>query len=200
MNYYILSFLLLVSVSCFAQNFELGLTYSTGNSDMLRFQALEGDGSYDSEGYMSVGAVMLHKVNKATDLEIGFAYSQHNRLIATYDNPLNDPAIIRNGSKSIVAIPILARVHFGKYFFINPGVVLAFDDDDVYGTFDNQAGIGINFGLGVQYPFDFGLSVFANPYLRFYSTLSFIEKHPQHLTENGFRFGVTYSIPSKKKS
>ena len=55
-----------------------------------------------------------------------------------------------------------------------------------------QTGIGAIFELATKYDFDFGMSVFVNPYLKIHSIFPFqLMRYHQRVLENGKRIGLT---------
>jgi len=200
MKYFWIVTLLLFSNLLQAQNKQkklyIGINFGTGDSEMVHFGLIADDGGNYSKNYKSVGVSFLSNLSKSIDLETGITITNHPDL--SYSPPFypGRPDTMYYDSKTLVAIPVLARIHFWKYFFINPGLVFSIDPSKQTERFDNQSGIGLNLGFGAQYDFDFGLSLFANPYLRFYTMpISFSGvNYPEHLTESGFRFGIMYRL------
>ncbi len=74
------------------------------------------------------------------------------------------------------------------------GMVLSMDASND-NSIDNQTGIGANLGLGFQYDFETGISLFITPYLKANTLVPFSpEEHQQRLMENGLRLGIMYEF------
>ncbi|MDO8898276.1 MAG: hypothetical protein Q7V19_11540 [Bacteroidales bacterium] len=180
------------------RNAKIGLTYSSfGENDVFRFNELDGAASYNSDYFRTFGISYVHPLNKWLEVESGIEYSRHHIIIQP-----NLPPIIcafpRKESFSLINIPVTLRAGFLKYFFVNGGLFLDVDAS-VNSPIANQTGIGVLLGLGVKYDFDFGISVFVNPYSKLHSLLAFqTEKHHQRILENGFRIGLSYDLRKLK--
>ncbi|MCP4553418.1 MAG: outer membrane beta-barrel protein [Bacteroidetes bacterium] len=174
---------------------RIGITYSSfGKNDLMQFQSLEGSASYDSDNFFTLGLSYLHPFNEWLDLETGIEYSEHSVII---NLPPNIDGESYKSDFSIINIPIAVRVNFLKYLFLNGGLVIDIDVSKE-SEIDSQAGIGGLLGLGVNYDFGCGASVFVNPYIKAHSLISFSgENYPQRLMETGIRIGVTYNLDRK---
>ncbi|MDP2234852.1 MAG: hypothetical protein Q8J88_00335 [Bacteroidales bacterium] len=180
------------------RNAKIGLTYSSfGENDVFRFNELDGAASYNSDYFRTFGISYVHPLNKWLEVESGIEYSRHHILIQP-NLPPNICAFPRKASFSLINIPVTLRAGFLKYFFVNGGLFLDVDAS-INSPIANQTGIGVLLGLGVKYDFDFGISVFVNPYSNLHSLLPFqTEKHHQRILENGFRIGFSYDLRKLK--
>lgn len=100
-----------------------------------------------------------------------------------------------NTNVSLIDIPVTLRANFLKYFYANSGVLFDIDISDS-NTIDDQSGIGAMLGVGLNYDFGFGASIFINPYIKMHSIIPFSQEGSIHqrLTESAVRFGITYQL------
>ena len=195
---------LLLSTSLNAQEIEvkakkqqIGISYmSLGTNGMYTTNTMIGGPSIKAENFFGFGAHYIRELNKTFDLELGLEYMQHKFSVGT-DYQLSEGAVFPGGvyreeKVSLVNIPITVRANFLNYFFVNGGPILDFD----YGldnTFDNQNGVGLLLGAGVNYEFNNGLSLFLNPNLKMHSLIPF-DDGKDRISESSLRFGVSYSL------
>jgi len=172
---------------------KIGITFSSfGENDIIRFDELEGAASYNGDGFFTIGANYLYPLKKWLDVETGINYSHHKITV----NP-NLPPDMDNtpygADFSLVDIPVTLRASFLKYFFANGGLLL--DIGASTSPVDDQSGIGAMLGVGFKINLNPDISIFANPYMKSHSLISFsFEDNHQRLMENGFRFGIMYQL------
>jgi len=192
--------ILFASLSLFAQKNEgethkgqVGITYSSfGENDVIRSQEGVGGRSYLGDKFYTLGINYLYKLNKTFHLETGIEYS--NQKILVYPGVTAEVKPPKGASFSLIDIPITLRVNFLKYCFINGGILLDIDAG-ASSPIDSQNGIGNVLGLGIKYDFKSGFTVFANPYYKMHSWISFSSgDNHQKLMESGFRFGLMYTL------
>jgi hypothetical protein len=200
MNYRILKLLIIaclltVQMSLNAQkelSNKAGLTFSSfGVNDM--FGGINNtDYSYNGSSFYTVGITYIRGLNKWLEIETGLEYSKQNiRIIPNIYPGLYIFMQTKKTELILLNIPATLRANFLKYFFINGGLLIDLDiSNNIF--IENQTGIGGIVGLGVNYDFDFGLSVFLNPYIKAHSWI-YIEER-QKILEKGFRLGVTYNL------
>ena len=196
-----LALLLLIISNSYAQDESIqyhqnaiGVTFSSfGNNDLGRIKALMGAAGYRGENFYSFGVSYLHSLRYLLDFETGLEY-EHHRITTIPNVPPGWDYHETQHSISLISIPFLFRYTFVKYIFIQGGPFLDFDlsgNNDL----DSQTGLGLNLGLGLNYDFKCGVSVFANPYLKFHSIIPFsAERYQNHLFESAFRFGIAYRL------
>ncbi|MEX0597108.1 MAG: hypothetical protein WD512_11465 [Candidatus Paceibacterota bacterium] len=82
-----------------------------------------------------------------------------------------------------------------KYFYASSGALLDIDISKS-SSINNQSGIGGMLGAGVNYDFNFGLSLFVNPYVKIHSLLPFAvdNNRQQRIVESAIKFGITYQL------
>lgn len=173
---------------------KIGISYSSfGTNDVVRFQNLDGAGSYDSDHFFTLGLSYLHPIKNGLFLETGFEYSEHTLVV----NPNLPPDMDGESYKTdlaLINIPITLRTNFWNYFFLNGGLILDIDASS-QSQIDSQTGIGGLLGIGANYDFKCGASIFVNPYFKAHSLISFSgEKYAQRLMESGIRIGLTYDL------
>lgn len=171
---------------------KIGISFSSfGENDVIRFENLTGSASYNSDHFYTLGINYIHPLNNWLEIETGLEYSNHTISIQPNLPPDMDNSPYP-ADFSLLNIPLTLRANFLKYFFINGGLMLDFDAGDSK-PIDNQTGIGGLLGVAAKYDFDFGATVFINPYLKAHSLIPFSpENYHQRLMESGFRFGITY--------
>lgn len=171
---------------------KIGFTYSSfGENDVFRNESLVGEASYNSDQFYTIGINYLKPISNWLELETGLEYSKHTILI----KPNLPPDMDRTPFKanfSLINIPLTLRANFGKFFFVNGGLLIDLDAN-ISSPIDSQTGIGGLLGLGAKYDFDCGASIFVNPYLKFHSLIPFSQgDNRQKVFESGFRVGLTY--------
>lgn len=173
---------------------QIGITFSSfGENDVIRFQRLTGEASYNGDKFYTFGISYLYKLNNAFDVETGIEYSNHKIIIMPNLPPQMDKSPY-GASFSLINIPVSLRVNFLKYCFVNGGLLFEMDAS-TSSPIDSQNGIGSILGLGIKYDFNSGISVFVNPYIKAHSLISFSsDRYHQRLMESGFRFGLMYKL------
>ena len=175
---------------------KIGITFSTfGASNVSQGLFIVGAGYYKNSYYYSVGVNYIYPLNNWLGAETGIEYSKYNikAFSSNYDG---------TGSKfygerdlSLIGIPLTLRANFWRFFFANAGTFVDLDFSSKDEIINNQTGMGFVMGLGVNYDFEFGMSLFANPFLRLHSVIPFAQKkHYKRLFDCGVRFGITYDL------
>jgi len=176
------------------KNQKVGITFSSfGENDVIRFNELDGAAYYEGENFYTLGIQYTCSIKKWLALESGLELAQHDVTIHPVYIPGADLST-GEGDFMLITVPVTLKASIFKYLFINGGVILDMDIS-TNSPIDSQTGLGPMAGVGLQYEFNFGASVFLNPYLRIHSLLPFadIENH-QRVWENGFRFGILYHV------
>lgn len=177
---------------------KIGISFSSfGENDVIRFDLLDGDASYDGDYFYTIGINYVYPFTNWLEGETGIEYSRHHIIIRPNLPPDMDNSP-RKENFSLVNVPLTLRVNFLKYFFVNAG--LFFDFDGISSTaIDNQTGIGSLLGLALKYDFDSGVSAFVNPYTKLHSLIPFSPaQYHQRIWENGIRIGITYDLGKLK--
>jgi len=174
---------------------EIGLTFTPiGTYTLVTFS--KGNYAEDKYKYLySFGINYIFPLNNRLELETGIEFSKYNKK-NYYPSHIPDGIYIYGGDDnlSFINIPINLRINFLKFFFFNTGTLIDLDfakNNDI----DNQTGLGLILGLGAKYDFKSGISVFANPFVRCHSVISFAsDKYHERLIDAGVRFGITYNL------
>lgn len=173
---------------------KLGISLSVlGSNDLITFQSLDGAPGYNGKGCYFLGVSYSRGLSSWLSFEGGIAFARHTIQIIP-NVPPEILAMPRNTNISLISFPLLLRLDFLKYFFVNGGLLVDFDitlDELV----DSQSGIGSMLGLGFGYDFKSGISLYANPYVQAHTLVPFMhERYYERLLEQGIRFGVTYRL------
>lgn len=166
---------------------KIGLSYSLGGVKLMSNTDFTKD--LKAKSVESVGLIYLFPLKQGLEMESGLNYSlfhfSKNAELASENF---------EGSMSVIDIPIGVRATFEKYFFVNGGALLDFNTANSL-PISSQSGIGLFGGLGFNYDFKVGLSLFANPYVKLHSIIPFgkMANH-QRLMDAGVRIGVTYRL------
>jgi len=176
---------------------KIGITFSSlGRGDIMSFEKTIGGPGYFGGNYYAFGLTYLYKLNKVFDVETGIEYSRY-KITITSNLPPQAEKITIIDHLPMINLPVSIRVNFLRFFFIDGGPQLDLDlSNSSY--IDIQTGIGAHLGIGINYDFKSGVSVFANPYSEVHSILSFsADQNPQRIVESGFRFGLSYRLKAK---
>jgi len=201
----------IIAIFCFlfvslnAQNLnpkkgKIGIAFSTlGVSNVTYLAVLGGAGSHKNNYHYSLGINYIYPLNSWLEAEIGIEYSKYTIKAFSSNHDGTGSKFYGERNLSLVGIPLTLRANFCKFFFANAGTLIDLDfsrKDDIIG---NQTGIGFVLGLGVNYDFKFGMSLFANPFLRLHSMIPFAPTGTYHdrLFDCGLRFGLTYDLNKK---
>jgi hypothetical protein len=174
-------------------NNKIGLTFSSFGVNDIFGQSDDVSYKNDIKSFYTLGATYIRGLNRWLDVETGVEYSSY-KVNAT-PNTLPGNAIYMRKPETklnLLSVPATLRVNFFKYFFINGGILIDVDVDVSSNYLENQTGIGGIAGIGANYNFDFGLSLFFNPYIKAHSWLDFGPR--QKILEKGFRFGIAYDL------
>ena len=176
-----------------AQDFKIGFTVTPlGVNDIFR-TSLHGAAGYSGDGFYIVGITSQIPITHRLDLEAGVEYAKHTIKIDPNLPPGMDNTPYKSDFK-LVSIPVTLKLNFLKYLFVNGGVLLDLDTSKSR-PIDNQTGLGAILGVGLNYDFQFGGSIFANPYLKCHSLVPFSpERYHQRLFDSGIRIGFMYKF------
>lgn len=188
----LLLLLTLIGLQSFSQNkSELGISFRSGQSDLMSFAKTVGGPGYSGDGFYSFGITYLRALKSGLSFESGFEYSQ-NKITITSNIPPQYPRITRHEKIGLLSLPIACRFVFLKYAFVNGGLLLDIDTN-LSGSADSQTGIGAMLGAGLKYDFKSGITVSANPCLRIHSILAFSGNgNHQRLIDSGVKLGIGY--------
>ncbi len=171
---------------------KIGLTFSTLGSSTVSSGNLLSDYGYNGDHFYTMGLSYSHPLGNRFEIETGVEYSKQTIRVDIVNPRLNNPSY--KSDFSLVEIPATLRFNFLNYFFANGGFLVDISASKS-SQMGNQSGIGEMFGVGAKYNISRGISIFANPYMKFHSNISFSSReNHRSLTESGFRFGVAYSL------
>lgn len=174
------------------QKGKIGLTFSSFGSNTVSSGNLISDSGYKSDHFYTLGLSYSYPVRHWLELETGVEYSKQTIRVDIINPHLNNPSY--KSDFSLVEVPVTMRFNFLNYFFANGGFLVDFDASKS-SPIDSQTGIGEMFGIGAKYNIGRGISVFANPYMKFHSNIPFSSReNHRELTESGFRFGIACTL------
>jgi len=174
-----------------AQDFKIGFTVTPlGVNDIFRTSLVCAPG-YSAEGFYIIGITCQIPITFLLDVETGLEYSKHTIMISPNLPPNMDNTPYKSNFR-LTTIPVTLKMNFLKYLFVNGGVLLDLDTSKSR-PIDNQTGLGAILGVGLNYDFKFGGTIFVNPYLKCHSLVPFSsERYHQRLFDSGIRFGFMY--------
>lgn len=179
-------------ISAFAQSkghISFGVAF--GDNDMVQFQQLIGAGSHSGKGFYSLEFNYQKPLNRFFDFETGLAFGSYNFLISGAPGVDFEPV---SEKTLLFTVPVIVRVNFLKYFFVNAGALMNMDLSNS-SHLDNQSGVGAKFGVGIQYKFNSGIGIFIYPNLRAHSLIPFLSAtYQERLFESSIQFGVSYRL------
>lgn len=185
----------LVSGTCAGQRTwwgEYSFFGGGGTNDIFRFNELVGAGSVTGTGMWTAGADLRRLFGDHFSLGSGISYSHQYY----YTSPAPGiPGEDSPGSFGLIAIPVIARLDFLKWFFADAGAMLSVQ---VGGTqIDNMSGLGVTIGVGFQYDFKSDIFVRVRTNATQYALLHLLpENYPRTLYNSGVTVGVGYRFIS----
>ncbi|HEX2934213.1 MAG TPA: hypothetical protein VHO72_02575 [Bacteroidales bacterium] len=187
-----ISFLLIFSSASAQYNDEnrasLGFTFSSfGDLDFMQSQDVVGAPSYEIGQFYTFGVVLLIPMNDWLNFE-GSVEFKRFKVVINPASGINLPA--HTDKVSMVDIPLLLRVNFLKYAFVNGGLIVS--NSSGFSAI-NSSGIGGKLGVGLTYQFQ-RVGVFANPYVSVNPIISFSSDSHDRMLEAGIRLGLTLKL------
>ena len=176
---------------------KVGITFSSfGDNELVRSVDLDGGPGYSGDKFYTLGVNYLYPFTKWLDFQTGLHYA-HHQITVTPNLPYIPGDEYRNYFVSpnteylnVISIPVGVQVNFLKYLFVNGGFSLDFDTGKS-NSLEDQTGIGLQVGAGVQYEFKNKIALFINPYSKSYSVVAFSSQdEKQRLLEAGVKIGV----------
>ncbi len=178
-----------ISIKCYTQNNnQFSIYYGFTDSALLRSENLSGNASYKTHNSYEFGFKYLRKLSNQFSIETGINifYSKIKITPAFTGMPINS----RQEQLKLISIPIFANYSLGKYFYINTGPLLDFQNEEK--SFDSQSGIGYGIGIGGKYNFG-NFLIYINPNFKRHSFIPFKkEKYHLKLTQFGIKIGIGY--------
>ena len=193
-KYLFLIILLLISVMSFAQSkSEIAILYgrSAGPAtySLIRNGSLKGAASSSLRDNNSIGLRYFANINNSQKLKfetgIDYLFGKLEITQAPVGDPIYDASHIEDFS--LVTVPFYLNHYFGKYFFINEGIMFDYQktDSDTFTGF----GVGVGFGIGGKYEYR-NLSFYINPKIERHLFVS----RKYGLLEFGVMVGVGYKF------
>ncbi|MFA5850929.1 MAG: hypothetical protein WC833_13745 [Bacteroidales bacterium] len=192
----LLIILIVISASTFAQSKNeisilYGKSFGPALYTIISHGFLKGAGSSSLRENNSIGIRYLASIKNRPRLkfEIGIDYLIGKLEIkpAPTGDPIHDAS--HTEDFSLISTPIFLNHYFGKYFYINEGIMLDYQktesDNDTYTGY----GVGIGFGIGAKFKYkNFTFNI--NPKLERHLFLS----KKDGLIELGIMLGVGYKF------
>nr|WP_319399610.1 outer membrane beta-barrel protein [uncultured Carboxylicivirga sp.] len=170
--------------------FKAGLTYSGfGTNDVYRFNELDGAAAIDGDSFYSIGLTFIQPLSYWLNFEGGLEYTRQSVFIYPAPMPEIDHTQ-RSESFGLIDIPLTLKADFMKYLFVNGGALVSLDTS-TSNSVSSQTGLGFVVGLGAQYPFKCGATLFVNPYYKLRAVVG-TDSNQQHTEDSGTRIGVVY--------
>lgn len=170
---------------------SISLSYGFGNGQLVRSQALTGAAGNNGKTINTIALNMNRQISKTLFVDAGLSYLNHKYALTSVFYP-GIPTVISTYSLDVLSIPIKLRYEFGKYFFLNGGLMADLDISKNVGQ-SKYSGIGIGSGVGFQYFLKNNLGVFVNPQLNYHSLISFSnDRYPQKLLDANVNLGLSY--------
>ncbi len=174
---------------------RLGITYASfGKNDVVWPDVLDGAPSYNGDKFYALGIRYLHPVySDWLDIEAALEYAHHTFTVSGISGS-GEPITPYNINYSMISLPIGARVRFLQFLFANAGFLIDIGAD-ASSPIDSQDGIGLYLGIGIEYDFLPGFSLFINPYQKVHTLLPFaMDKNHQRILEGGVTVGVMFGL------
>lgn len=197
MNKLLTLLFLLSSVFANAQNRSktFAMSYGIGNGDITRYSTSK-VGRMSSEEGKSLhifGLNYFDEVGKNLFVETGLSLLKHDYTYTSIR--LEQSGFVSSSSehtiKSIV-IPLKLRFEFGKYFFLNGGLLAGIGLEKTQEDIPDLSGIGFGLGVGLQYYYQNKIGIFVNPQVNAHGLLGL--GNTTGLLERNVTFGLAYRI------
>ncbi len=171
--------------------FVLGMTVFCYAQEKNEVRVYGGRYVSDTQKNLEIGIKYLRNITENLRVETGILLAKANAEITTYYDMPDKPDKVEYEDLKVLQIPLYANYIWGKYFFVNGGLLLSFDKSK--GSLDSQSGIGYGVGVGAKYTVK-KIVFYLNP--NFKRCAAFIpfqkEKHHEKFTELGVEFGIGY--------
>jgi hypothetical protein len=181
----------LFKIQCLAQKLnEIRAYFGSVDSELLNNEDIIGGASYENDNSHEFGLRYLRKYSEKLSFETGINFiSTKVKITPEF---MGRPVESRYETLKMLSVPIYANYALGKYFFLNGGPILDFQNSKK--SFDTQSGIGYGLGIGGMVKFN-SFSIFLNPNFKRHALIPFqIENNYQKLTEFGIQLGVGFEL------
>lgn len=152
------------------------ITYGLGNGDLTNY-------STNKVGYMNskkgkliriFGLNYFDEIGKNLFVETGFSILKYDYTFTSWG--MGGPGISSSSSEQSLkslSIPLKLRFEFGKYFFLNGGLIGDIGLSKTQQGVSDISGLGLGLGLGLQYYHNNKIGVFINPQINAHGLLGF---------------------------
>ena len=197
MKYTLLFILTLFSMVCFAQNKSkiFSISYGLGNGDITDYSTKKVGRMSSEEGksLQVFGLNYFDEVSKNLFIETGLSLLKHNYTLTSWKmSPSGFTSSLSEQSVKSLVIPLKLRFEFGKYFFLNGGLMADISLDKIQDDMRDISGIGFGLGLGLQYYHRNKIGIFVNPQINAHSLLGFGSS--TGILERNVTLGLAYRI------
>ena len=171
-----------------AQKHSYGLSVGVGNGTILQ-PRLVGRPGYDMGTGFTIGLQYSKKLNGKLHLLTGVNWYTNTLTVTPSFYPGIDQTP-KDYNVQLIYIPLLLKVDFGKYFFINGGLLGDIDiSKEKY--IASQSGIGASIGPGVEFSLTDKFAIQLNPYLNFHGLLlTNKDRHPERIFDPGIKLNL----------
>lgn len=189
---------LLFSLLANAQNRSktFGITYGIGNGDITDYSTKKMEGNMRSDEGKSTqifGLNYFDEVGRNLFIETGLSILKHDYTFTTWTRSLSGFATTSSEhSLKSLSIPLKLRFEFGKYFFLNGGLITDIGLTKTQEDLNDISGMGLGLGLGIQYYHNNKIGVFLNPQINAHGLLGF--GNTTGIFERNITFGLAYRI------
>jgi len=192
-NILLIAFIVSSQILLAQNNHKFSFSYGITANELIRTTSIEGSGSYNGEGSKIYTFGYTQKIRKMFSIKTGLSYSENEFIITAAPTGIDVRPFY--SEIKLISIPVYANFNFGKYIFIDGGLIIGFEVNSAETrSIDNQTGIGFGLAAGLQYEYK-QLGIFISPFFNIHSVIAFQkDNYQQHLTESGFKFGLSYSF------
>lgn len=189
-KYLILTLLIIAALKLEAQvgnKHYLGTHYSYGKAIYSKgTYKLTNNRQYEGKDYFTFGIDYTYRTSETTDLGIGLS----GTIVSLYlENTVILPGETRNAhydeSFTILSVPVYLKYHFGKYFYLNPGLSFNYHPSRGY-----TWGVGGFAGIGFEYTLFSSVSLSIAPQIQL-NILSSGKRDNDDYNYSGFEDKVT---------
>jgi hypothetical protein len=171
----------------------LAVLYAPGSGNINIHGAI-GDFGYVEKPSKSFGLGYIRQINKTLSLETGLRYSQTDieESVISYGGS----GLRLHDQLNMVSIPLLAKLTFLKYLYIDMGFDIDFQTNySSASVAPSQSGVGLEAGIGAKYSYK-SVILFVSPYLQHHSITRFGSNNGQNfeLMSTGVKFGLGYNF------
>lgn len=195
-----LIFLLLLALctQAFSQSKNsISIVYGT-TSTSVDIHGVSGDFGYADRRGSQFGINYTRDINHTLSLQTGLFFSSDDVRLTTVGPLSTGP---KDGNIKLMSIPVIARINFLKYVFVDGGLLADFETNYSANGADaankqatKQTGIGFELGIGGKCNFG-ALNLFVNPFFQDHAVTRFGNNGSNfNLIDAGFKFGAGYSF------